>query len=147
MLCERLHSSLQGSKENEVNQKVTDQEQMEDRKYRIVLCGASAYDKKYYFNPNFKDLPENIQEELRVLCVLFTNEVGGIFTVGFTPEGEVVMDTQATEGDLLYDEIGAGLTIKKIRQQKQELFLAVSVFYKVRFLHMNPSDLLEDDED
>lgn len=126
---------------------MTEEERDEDMKYRIVLCGASAYDKKYYYNHKFDKLPENIQEELRILCVLFTEEIGGIFTVGFTPEGEVVMDTSATEGDYMYDEIGAGLMIRKIRSQKQDLFQALAVYYKVTFLHMNPSDLLDNEED
>ena len=32
---------------------------------RIVLCGASAYDEKYFFNPDFGRLPEQVKEELR----------------------------------------------------------------------------------
>lgn len=115
-----------------------------ERNYRIILCGSNAYDKKYYFNPQFKKLPENVQEELRIICVLFTEEVGGIFTIGYTPLGEVVMDTQAEEGDLLYDEIGSGLLVKKIRSTKQELFESLEIYYKVTFLHQNPGDLLDD---
>ncbi len=121
---------------------------MEDeRNYRIVLCGSNAYDKKYYFNPKFEKLPENVQEELRIISVLFTEEVGGIFTIGFTPTGEAVMDTQADEGDLLYDEIGSALLIKKIRSTKQDLFESLEIYFKVTFLHENPADLLEDYED
>ena len=77
--------------------------------FRVVLCGANAYEKKYYFNNKFDKIPENIKEELHIICVLFTEEVGGIFTIGFTPYGEVEMDTQKEEGDLLYDDIGAEL--------------------------------------
>lgn len=121
---------------------------MEDeRNYRIVLCGSNAYDKKYYFNPKFEKLPENVQEELRIISVLFTEEVGGIFTIGFTPTGEAVMDTQADEGDLLYDEIGSALLIKKICSTKQDLFESLEIYFKVTFLHENPADLLEDYED
>ena len=119
----------------------------QEGKYRIVLCGANAYDKKYYFNKNFDALPENIKEELRIICVLFTAEVGGIFTIGFTPTGDLVMDTAAEDGDYLYDEIGSGLLIKKIRQTKKELFQSLAVYYKVKFLHMDPSVLLEEDEE
>jgi len=39
---------------------------------KIVLCGANAYEKKYYFNPLFEALPEGIKEELNIICVLFT---------------------------------------------------------------------------
>ena len=29
----------------------------------IVLCGASSYEQKYYFNPDFNSLPESIKQE------------------------------------------------------------------------------------
>ena len=44
---------------------------------RVVLCGASAYEQKYYLNGAFKSLPSGIQDELKILCVLFTEDVGG----------------------------------------------------------------------
>ena len=48
---------------------------------RIVLCGANAYEQKYYFNEKFAGIPESIKEELHVICVLFTEEGGGVFTI------------------------------------------------------------------
>ncbi len=119
----------------------------QEEKYRIVLCGSNAYDKKYYFNPQFEKLPENVREELQIMCVLFTEEIGGIFTIGFTPNGNVVMDTRAEEGDLLYDEIGSALLIKKLRREKQEVFQSLEIYYRVTFLHQNPADLLDDYDD
>ena len=50
---------------------------------KIVLCGANSYQQKYYFNPQFKALPENICQELQIMCVLFTEDVGGILTLEF----------------------------------------------------------------
>ena len=44
---------------------------------RVVLCGANAYDMKYYFNPAFNGIPDSIKDELHIICVLFTEEVGG----------------------------------------------------------------------
>ena len=38
----------------------------------IVLCGSSAYTKKFYLNPLFNGLPEGIKEDLNILCVLYT---------------------------------------------------------------------------
>ena len=114
--------------------------------YRIILCGANAYEQKYYFNEQFANLPENIKEELHVICVLFTEEIGGILTIGFTPEGEIRLDTQADPEDILYDEIGSALYCKKILSSRQELFDALTVYYKVKFLHMDPGELLEEEE-
>ena len=116
-------------------------------KYRIVICGANSYDKKYYFNKKFDNLPTNIKEELNIICVLFTEEVGGIFTIGFNPYGDVEMDTQKEEEDLLYDEIGAELLQKEIRRKKADMFKALSIYFKVTFLHQNAADLLEQDDE
>lgn len=78
---------------------------------RIVLCGANAYEKKYYFNKQFDKIPQSIQEELHVICVLFTEEVGGVFTIAFDEDGTVLLETDAEEDDLLYDEISSGLLV------------------------------------
>ena len=112
-----------------------------------MLCGANAYEKKYYFNNKFDKIPENIKEELHIICVLFTEEVGGVFTIGFTPYGDVEMDTQHEEGDLLYDEIGAELLRKEIRRKKAEMFRALSIYFKVTFLHQDAAELLEQDDE
>ena len=113
----------------------------------VVLCGANVYEKKYYFNNKFDKIPENIKEELHIICVLFTEEVGGIFTIGFTPYGDVEMDTQREEDDLLYDEIGAELLQKEIRRKKADMFRALSIYFKVTFLHQDAAELLEQDDE
>ena len=122
-------------------------DEMNADNFRVVLCGANAYEKKYYFNKKFDKIPENINEELHIICVLFTEEVGGIFTIGFTPYGEVEMDTQKEEGDLLYDDIGAELLQKEIRRKKEEMFRALSIYFKVTFLHQDAAVLLEQEDE
>ncbi|MDO5131740.1 MAG: DUF6145 family protein [Eubacteriales bacterium] len=116
-------------------------------KYRIVICGANSYEKKYYFNKQFDNIPGHIKEELHIICVLFTEEAGGIFTISFTPLGDVEFDTRHEEGDLMYDEIGARLLIREIRRKKREMLEALSIYYRVTFLHQNPADLIEDYEE
>ena len=116
-------------------------------KYRIVICGANSYDKKYYFNKKFDNLPTNIKEELHIICVLFTEECGGVFTISFTPFGHIEFDTQHEEDDLFYDEISARLLIKEIRRKKREMLDALSIYFRVTFLHQNPADLIEDFEE
>ncbi len=101
---------------------------------RIVLCGANAYEEKYFFNPDFNRLPEQVKEELHVISVLFTQEVGGIFLILFDEDGEVLMETRSEEVDLLYDEVSAGLLIGEIRRSRQELFAQIKLFYRVFIL-------------
>ena len=99
---------------------------------KIVLCGANAYEKKYYFNEEqFKMIPDSIKQELHVICVLFTEEVGGVFTIAFEEDGNVVMETNADDDDIYYDEISSGLLISEIRRSRQELFESLSLYYRV----------------
>lgn len=102
---------------------------------RVVLCGANAYEQKYYFNEQFAGIPESIKEELRVICVLFTEEVGGVFTIAFDEDGSVLLETDAEEEDLLYDEIGSGLLVGEIRRNRQEMFESLQLYYRVFILH------------
>ncbi len=96
----------------------------------VIMCGANAYEQKYYFNEKFDKLPNSIKEELHIICVLFTEEVGGAFLIGFDDEGHLTLMTDADEEDLLYDEIGAGLLVKEVQKRKQELFENLEEFYK-----------------
>lgn len=101
---------------------------------RVVLCGANSYEKKYYFNKDFSLIPEDIQNEIHIICVLFTEEVGGIFTMVFDEEGTLQLETTVDDGDYLYDEIGSQLLIGKISRSKQDLFKSLEMFYKVFIL-------------
>lgn len=108
----------------------------------VVLCGANAYEKKYYFNEKFNSIPESIKEELHVICVLFTEEVGGVFMMVFDPDGTLRLQTDADEGDLLYDEISSGLLVKEIVKRKQELFESLTLYYQIVILGEDPETLL-----
>ena len=98
---------------------------------RIVLCGSNAYEKKYYFNPLFDSVPESVKEELHIICVLFTEEAGGVFLIVFEPDGSISMETEAAEEDILYDDITAGLLVSEIRRHRQTLFEELQLFYRV----------------
>lgn len=112
---------------------------------RIVLCGANAYEQKYFFNEDFKGIPQSIQDELHIICVLFTEEVGGIFTIVFEEDGSLALETDAAEEDILYDEISSGLLVREIRRQRQELLESLNLYYRVFILHEDIADLLEEE--
>ena len=122
-------------------------EEQKSTSENVVLCGANAYDKKYYFNEKFQGIPESIKEELHIICVLFTEEIGGIFTIEFEPEGTVTMRTEYAPEDYLYDDIGSGLLISEVRRKRQELFESLSLYYKAVILHEDMSELLAEEEE
>ena len=107
----------------------------------IVLCGASAYEQKFYFNQDFNALPDHVKKELQIMCVLFTEDVGGILTLEFAQDGTLEFKTEALEADARYDEIGSALKIKQIQTEKKELLESLEMYYRVFFL----GDITEDD--
>ena len=74
---------------------------------KVILCGSSSYEKIFYFNPEFESLPKQINDELQIMCVLFTEDVGGI---------------------------GSVLKIKQLRAEKRELLENMETYFRVFFL-------------
>ena len=100
----------------------------------MVLCAASSYEQKYYLNPEFESLPEAVKQELQIMCVLYTADVGGVLLLVFDENGNLELKVEHTEGDFSFDEIGSVLKIKELQDTKEELFKSLEMFYKVFYL-------------
>ena len=87
--------------------------------------------KKFYCDEDFEALPQTVKDELKILCVLYTEDVGGTLQMVFDEEGHLHMRTSAEEDDLLYDEIGSVLKIKEMQREQEELFESLEMFYRV----------------
>ena len=110
---------------------------------KVVLCGANSYEEKYYLNPDFEQLPEDVKNELKIMCVLYVHDVGGILTLEFDETGNLQFKTEATDSDFRYDEIGSVLKIKQIQAEKRELLESLEMYYRVFFLGEDMEDSVE----
>ena len=97
----------------------------------VVLCSASKYAQKYYLNEDFDGLPEAVKQELQIMCVLFTEDVGGIIMLMYDKEGRLNIKTEAY--DILYDEIGSVLKVKQLQETKKELFEQLEQYFQTFF--------------
>lgn len=100
----------------------------------MVLCAASSYEQKYYLNPEFESLPEAVKQEMQIMCVLYTADVGGVLLLVFDENGNLELKVEHNEGDFSFDEIGSVLKIKELQNTKEELFKSLEMFYKVFYL-------------
>ena len=100
----------------------------------IVLCAANSYEQKFYMNPEFDSRPEEIWQELQFMCVLYTEDVGGLLLLVFDEEGNLELKVDHEENDFAFDEIGSVLKIKELQQKKRELFESLELFFKVFYL-------------
>ncbi|MCI9422802.1 hypothetical protein GN277_03160 [Lachnospiraceae bacterium WCA-9-b2] len=101
---------------------------------KVVLCGANSYEQKYYLNPDFEQLPSDVKDELKIMCVLYVNDVGGILTLVYEENGDLCFEVTSKEFDPMFDEIGSQLKIKELQREKQDLLEALQMYYKVFFL-------------
>ncbi len=99
-----------------------------------VLCGANSFTEKYFFNSEFASLPEAVKRELQIMCVLFTADVGGALILEFDETGNLLLTVTRDEEDFLFDEIGSGLKVKQIQQEKQELLESLELYYRTFYL-------------
>ena len=107
----------------------------------MVLCAASAYERKFYLNPEFNSLPEEVKQELQIMCVLYTADVGGILMVVYDENGNLELKVDHKEDDVTFDEIGSVLKIKELQKTKEELFESLEMFYKVFYLGEDSDDI------
>ena len=110
----------------------------------MVLCVSNAYEKTFYLNPEFDSLPERIRQELQIMCVLYTEDVGGILMLVFDEKGNLELKVDHEENDFFFDEIGSVLKIKELQKTKQELFESLEMFFRVFYLGEEIDD--EDDQ-
>lgn len=101
---------------------------------KVTLCGANSYEEKYYLNPDFEQLPDTVKDELKIMCVLYVNDVGGILTLTYEEDGELCFEVTSKEFDPMFDEIGSRLKIKQLQREKRDLLEALQTYYRVFFL-------------
>ena len=74
-----------------------------------------------YFNQDFASLPETVKQELQIMCVLFTEDVGGILTLEFDEDGSLQFKTEPWSR-CPFDEIGSALKIKELQRTKESFW-------------------------
>ena len=98
-----------------------------------VLAAADCAAQKYFLEPAFAALPEQILEEVKTICIVLAQKLNCTFLIGFYENGEVYFETVQREDDFDFDQIGAELEIKRLQRQEAELFRALQMWYTVFF--------------
>ncbi|MEE3421074.1 MAG: DUF6145 family protein [Lachnospiraceae bacterium] len=97
----------------------------------VVVCGANSYNKKYYLNPAFDRLPPDVQQTLKLICVEFVEEAGGIFTIEFDLDGKPEFTVRAGEHDTVFSQTEADVKIQKLQEEEGELMEQLTYFYRI----------------
>lgn len=102
----------------------------------VVLCAANAYHQKYYLNPEYGNLPEDVQKELKLIAVDYVEEIGGIFLMQFNPEQKLVLKSMHEDDDVRFDDAHAEQRIQELASKYEALFTKLETYYQaIEALH------------
>lgn len=96
----------------------------------VVLCAANAYHQKYYLNPEYGNLPEDVQKELKLIAVDYVEEIGGVFLMSFNAEQKLVLKSMHEEDDLRFDDAKAQQKIDELATRYEALFTKLETYYQ-----------------
>lgn len=65
-----------------------------------------------------------------------------MFLIAFEEDGSIVLETNADDDDITYDEVSSGLLVSEIRRQRQELLESLQLYYKVFVMKEDISEYL-----
>ena len=96
----------------------------------VVLCAANAYHQKYYLNPEYGNLPEDVQKELKLIAVDYVEEIGGVFLMSFNADQKLVLKSMHEEDDLRFDDTTAQKRIGELATRYEALFTKLETYYQ-----------------
>ena len=96
----------------------------------VVLCAANAYHQKYYLNPEYGNLPEDVQKELKLIAVDYVEEIGGVFLMSFNADQKLVLKSMHEEDDLRFDDAKAQKKIDELATRYEALFTKLETYYQ-----------------
>ena len=96
-----------------------------------TVAAASFSKQKYFLAEEFSALPEEIKNDIKVVCVLTAQKLGCTFALDMDETGDISFRLIRDTDDLDFDEIGAELEIKEINRKEKELLKALKLWYTI----------------
>jgi len=98
-----------------------------------LLAAASYENQKFYFAPEFSGIPDQIKDEVKIICVLGAERLACDFLMEFSASGDIVFKVIQPENSIDFDDIGAELEIRRIQREKKELLKSLKLWYLIYF--------------
>ena len=76
---------------------------------KIVLCGANSYEQRYYLNPDFDALPDNVKDELKVMYEVRAKALTGNMADAKDLVEEMLFGTKLTDEKRLHEVLSGAL--------------------------------------
>lgn len=97
-----------------------------------VIAVANKYKCLYFLDEEFKNLPSEIKDELKIAMVLACEECNAVVKLYLNKNFDIKLTVLQEEDDYNFDEISAKLALKNLEESKAELFYKLKIYYKFK---------------
>lgn len=101
---------------------------MEENKEKVIAV-ANKYKSLYFLDEEFKNLPNEIKDELKVALVLACEKCSAIVKLFINKNNDIQVDILQDDTDYNFDEIEAKLALRDLENEKKELFYKLKIYY------------------
>ncbi len=89
---------------------------------KTILAAASFEKQKYYINPEFLQLPNDVKKEVRDMCIVMAQKLMCTFVIGFFDDGNMYFDFVKTDDAFDFDT-------QSFKNEKAELIKSLKMWY------------------
>lgn len=107
---------------------------MEDNKKNnneLIIAVSNQYIMKYYCDGLINALPEDLQDQIKLILVGFTEECGGILELIYNNEfNDITFKSYSENIDFTYDEIEAKYKLSKLEKEYESFWEELAKYIK-----------------
>ena len=97
----------------------------------LIIAVSNQYIMKYYSDGLINALPEDLQDQIKLILVGFTEECGGILELVYNTEfNDITFKTYSEDIDFTYDEIEAKYKLSKLEKEYESFWEELAKYIK-----------------
>ena len=97
----------------------------------LIIAVSNQYIMKYYSDGLINALPEDLQDQIKLILVGFTEECGGILELIYNNEfNDITFKTYSEDIDFTYDEIEAKYKLSKLEKEYESFWEELAKYIK-----------------
>ena len=97
----------------------------------LIIAVSNQYIMKYYSDGLINALPEDLQDQIKLILVGFTEECGGILELVYNTEfNDITFKTYSEDVDFTYDEIEAKYKLSKLEKEYESFWIELAKYIK-----------------
>ena len=97
----------------------------------LIIAVSNQYIMKYYSDDLINALPQDLQDQIKLILVGFTEECGGILELVYNTEfNDITFKTYSEDIDFTYDEIEAKYKLSKLEKEYESFWVELAKYIK-----------------